>query len=49
MFDLDLIALSKIVALMIFFPIYLGFLGYAFWRPNKEKLQAHALIPFREE
>jgi phosphate/sulfate permease len=49
MFDLDLVAWSKIVAMLIFLPIYAGFLGYVFYKPNKSKLEAHGRIPFQED
>jgi hypothetical protein len=49
MFDLDLVTWSKIVAMLIFLPIYFGFLGYVLWRPNKEKLEAHGQIPFLDD
>lgn len=40
---------SKIVAMCIFFPIYLGALVYAFWRPNGQKFDAYAQIPFQDK
>ena len=49
MFDQDLVAWSKIVSMLIFMPIYLGFLGYVFWKPNKDKLEAHGQIPLKDD
>jgi cbb3-type cytochrome oxidase subunit 3 len=45
----ELIAASKIISMLIFLPTFLGFTIYAYWRPNKEKLQAHASIPFLDD
>ena len=37
-----LVMASKLAALGIFLPLYVGFLVYAYWGPNREKLQAYA-------
>ncbi|HEY9721516.1 MAG TPA: cbb3-type cytochrome c oxidase subunit 3 [Oscillatoriaceae cyanobacterium] len=49
MFDQHLIYLSQVISLVICLPVYFGFLIYAYWRPNKERIEALALIPFEDE
>lgn len=49
MFDESLLVMSKIVAMCIFFPVYLGFVVYAFWRPNREKFDQYSQIPFQDD
>ena len=49
MHALDSVAWSKIVSMAIFFPIYLGFLAYVFYKPNKAKLEAHGQIPLLDD
>jgi cbb3-type cytochrome oxidase subunit 3 len=45
----DLIAWSKIAAMAIFLPLYLGFLAYVFWKPNRARLEALARIPLQDD
>jgi cbb3-type cytochrome oxidase subunit 3 len=49
MFHLDSIALSKIASMAIFCPIYLGFVAYVFYKPNKAQLEAQAMIPMQDD
>lgn len=44
-----MIALSKIISLLIFFPIFLGAVYYAYNRKNKEKLESYAYLPLQED
>jgi cbb3-type cytochrome oxidase subunit 3 len=48
-FELSLIAWSKIVALAIFFPIYLGALAYVFFGPDKATFARYASIPLQDD
>lgn len=49
MFDEALIASSKMISLLIFFPIFVGAVVYAYWGPNQAAFEAHARIPFDDE
>lgn len=49
MFDQHLIILTQILSLVICLPVYAGFLLYAYWGPNKEKIESFSLIPFEDE
>lgn len=49
MFHLDNVSLSKIVSMAIFLPIYVGFVAYVFYKPNKAKLEAQAQIPLLDD
>lgn len=44
-----LIAWSKIISLLIFFPIFVGACLWAYRGKNKEKLEAYAYLPLRED
>lgn len=46
---LSLVAACKIAALALFVPLYLGALGYAYWKPNKARFEAYARIPLSED
>jgi cbb3-type cytochrome oxidase subunit 3 len=48
-FELSLIAWSKIVALAIFFPIYLGALAYVFFGPDRATFERYARIPMHDD
>lgn len=48
MFDEALIASSKMISLLIFFPIFAGAVVYAYWPGNRAALDAQARIPFDE-
>ncbi len=41
----DPLVASKLAALAIFVPIYLGALAYALWPANREAFAAYAAIP----
>lgn len=49
MIDEHLVMICKVISLCIFFPVYVGAIAYAYWKPNREKLEAHGLIPFLED
>jgi cbb3-type cytochrome oxidase subunit 3 len=49
MFDETIVMASKIVALLIFFPIYLGAVVYAYRGANRELMERHGRIPFQDE
>lgn len=49
MFDETLITASKLTSLLIFFPIFVGAVIYAYWGPNKAKMEAYGQIPFQED
>jgi hypothetical protein len=40
---------AQILSVSICLPIYAGFLIYAYWGPNKARLQSLASIPFQDE
>ena len=48
MFDENLVMVSKLISLALFFPIYMGALVYAFWGPNRALMDANARIPFED-
>ncbi|MEB3330656.1 MAG: cbb3-type cytochrome c oxidase subunit 3 [Candidatus Sericytochromatia bacterium] len=48
MFELSLVALSKIIALVIFFPIYLGALAYVLVGPDRATFERYARIPLED-
>ncbi|MBO9541572.1 cbb3-type cytochrome c oxidase subunit 3 [bacterium] len=39
----------KIVSLLMFFPIFVGVVFYAYGRRNKTRLESYALIPLQED
>lgn len=49
MFDESLVVTTKIVAMCIFFPIYMGAVVYAFWRPNRARFEGYAQIPLQDD
>jgi cbb3-type cytochrome oxidase subunit 3 len=49
MFDELLITACKLTSLLIFFPIFVGAVVYAYWGPNKAKMEAYGRIPFDHE
>lgn len=48
-FAIDTVVLSKIVSMSIFVPIYVGALVYAFWKPNRQRFEAYAALPLRDD
>ncbi len=48
--DFDtLVTASKIVSLLMFFPIFLGVTFWAYRRKNKATLEAYAHMPLQED
>ena len=48
-FSIDSIVASKLVALAIFFPVYLGALVYAMRGANQARFTAYAAIPLHDD
>lgn len=44
-----MIMLSKIISLLLFFPVFIGAVFYAYNRKNKEKLESYAYLPLQED
>lgn len=49
MYDETLITASKLISLLIFFPIFVGAVVYAYWGPNKAAMEAYGRIPLDDE
>lgn len=45
----DLIAISKMVALLMFFPLFVGIVCWAYWPSNKATFDALAAVPLRDD
>lgn len=44
-----MLAASKIVSLLIFLPFFVGVVGWAYSRKNKERFDAYARLPLEED
>jgi cbb3-type cytochrome oxidase subunit 3 len=49
MFDTHLIMICKIISTLIFSSVFVGFLVYAYWKPNREYVESLRYLPFEDE
>jgi cbb3-type cytochrome oxidase subunit 3 len=45
----ELIVASKVVALLMFMPIFIGTTIWAYWPSNKARFDAYARIPLQDD
>lgn len=46
---MDVLSVSKMFALLTFFPLFVGILVWTYWRGNRERLESYRLIPLEDD